>query len=507
MALNPVEHRLVELCNHWEPFQKDPSKRLLIWKAHENAVRMLQCFFEAQKQESEYQTGDLFIVFDTPFEQSIQYSRDLKITLAGQYDASRDALTQQGITPDWEFDPQNFQDSVSGVGQSLQSFADKHQDHIGHLVAVFMPSTITGEDAFMGWIQRLLATGVPERIRIVLIESLEHPRFTALTSSDHEQIYIETLNIDALTTAQDTFAQEGAVGPAAVYRNFLMGMVTLIEKGSADQVKAKAEDTLAFAKKEQWADQEVVVIMLVAGALLKEKRFEEAVKEYQKARQAALKTVEAQHPAGKDLVMQTWFGEAGAHLAAGNLQASTECYDRAGLVAQSMPNLILAIEANRMGTFCQGRLEQRDPALERGNAALALGKQLEPDDRPNTTLPFLGIDILRVIDPERVKQMEAVKHRMDAEQITVFANAEQQTATLNDMADAQQFQAVEQSLERDLEQAEQTAFHELEIVVSESQESFQKYFADSRALLGAEWPLTKMLAIPCLLKPEEGVAA
>lgn len=507
MPLNPVERRLVELCTHWETFQQDLSKRLLIWKAPDNALRILQCFFEAQKHETEYQTGDLFIVFDTPFDQSIQYSRDLKITLAGRYDASREELTHQSITPDWEYDPHSVQDSASGFAQSLRSFTDKHQEHIGHLVAVLMPSSITREEAFIGWVQRLLATGLPERIRLVLIESLQHPRFTPLMSSGHAQIAVETLNFDALTTAQETFAQEGAVGPAAVFRNFLMGMVTLMEKGSADQVKAKAADTVAFAKQQQWADQEVAVTMMVAGALLKEKRFEEAVKEYRKARQAALQTVEAKHPAGKDLVMQTWFGEAGVHVASGNLDAATACYDQASLVAQGIPNLVLAIEAYRMGTFCQERLRQKDPALERGDAALALGKQLEPKDRANTTLPILGLDILRVIDPDRVKQMEEIKHRMDAEQTTILAKAEQHIAALSDTAAAQQFQAVEQRLEEEGEQVEQKAIQELEAVVKKGSDQFVKYVTDIRTLLGTEWPLTGMLAIPCLPKPEQGVAA
>src|SRR5262245_59578200 len=49
-------------------------------------------------------------------------------------------------------------------------------------------------------------------------------------------------------------------------------------KAPADQVKAKAADAVAFARKQGWADQEVVIAVLVSGALLKERRFEEALK-------------------------------------------------------------------------------------------------------------------------------------------------------------------------------------------------------------------------------------
>lgn len=502
MALNPVERRLVELCHHWEAFRQDPSKRLLIWQVPDNAVRMLQCFFEAQKHETEYSAGGLFIVFDTPFENSIQYSRELKTTLAGRYDASRELLSRQGVAPSWQYDPLETQDSAVGVLQSFCSFADTHQKDIGHLVAVLMPSRMGHLDGFIGWVQRIVSLNIPEHLRFVLIDSVDHPRFTALTAARHASVSVETLHLDALTVAQETFAQEGAVGPAAVFRNYLMGMVTLIEKGSADQVKAKAQDALAFAKKEQWADQEVAVTMLLAGAFLKEKRVEEAVREYRSARNAALKTVEAHHPAGKTLVMQTWFGEAGVHLAAGELQAATDCYDQAATVARDVPNLILAIEAYRMGIFCLGRAGQRAPALERADALVKLADQLEPDKRTMTTLPFAGMDILRALDPDRAKQVEDVKHRMDARQKQVLSNTEQQVSRLNDRAEAQQFHAVERSLEQGVREAEGIARQELNAIVANSSEPFRQYLADMQRLLGPEWPLTGTVAITPLLEPE-----
>lgn len=502
MALNPVERRLVDLCQHWDAFRKDSSKRLLVWQAPDNAVRLLQCFFEAQKHETEYSAGGLFIVFDAPFENSIQYSRELKATLAGRYDASREILSRQGVAPNWPYDPKHVQDSAVGVLQSLQSFANTHQQDIGQLVAVLMPSRMGNMEGFIGWVQRILSSNIPEHLRFVLIESVDQSRLTPLIAAGHAYVSVETLHLDALTVAQETFAQEGAVGPAAVFRNYLMGMVTLMEKGSADQVKAKAQDALAFAKKEQWADQEIAVTMLLAGAFLKEKRFEEAVREYRSARQAALQTVEAKHPAGKTLVMQTWFGEAGVHLAAGELQAATDCYDQAATVAQEVPNLILAIEAYRMGIFCQGRLGQKRPALERADAMMKLADQLEPDKRTMTTLPFAGMDILRAEDPDRAKRVEDVKHRMDARQKQILDKAEQQVAGLSDRAEAQQVQAVERSLEQGARKAEGTARHELNALVMDGSEPFQRYVLEMQRLLGLEWPLTGTVAITPLPEPE-----
>ena len=194
---------------------------------------------------------------------------------------------------------------------------------------------------------------------------------------------------------QETFAQEAAAGPAGVFRNYLMGLVTLVEKGSADQVKAKAIDAFAFAHQQGWADQEVVVRMLYAGALLKEKRCDEAVKIYGGARESAAAAAAEGHPAGRQLVLQTWFGEAGAHLAAGDVDQAAACYDQAAIVAKEIPNVILTIEAYRMGMFCHARLSQRDRAIERGVSALQEADLLKPEARVMTTLPIAAIDLLR----------------------------------------------------------------------------------------------------------------
>ncbi len=496
MALNPVERRLVELGNYWRAFCDDASKRLLIWRVQDNALRMLQCFFEVQKLDSELATGDLFIVFDTAFENSIQYSRDLKLALAGQYEASRDDLTQQGITPDWSYLPESYPDTATGFVQSLCSFEARHQEIKGHVAAVLMPSNIADNSAFQAWLQRALEAAIPERLRLAVIDTVENPQLLPLIELKHPLVFIDSPPVDALSTAQETFAQEGGVGPAAVFRNFLIGLVALIAKGTADQVKAKSKDALAFARKQKWLDQEVVVAMLVAGALLKEKRFAEAISGYKETRATAQQAADASHPAGKDLVLQTWFGQAGAHLAAGETAQAADCYDQAALVAKSIPNLILAIEAHRMAMFCHARLNNRDPAIERGTAAMGLGEQMEPDMRNNTTLPIAAVDYLRVIELDRVKKMEAIKQRRDAGINQSREHAEQQAAQAEKSGVTEQLKAVESKLADETARAEQAAARELDALVTGADPQFRGIFAQARGLLGAEWPLENPVALP-----------
>jgi tetratricopeptide (TPR) repeat protein len=503
MALNPVEQRMVELRQYWEAFRADTSKRLLVWKVSDAATRMLQCFFEAQKHESEYATGDVFIVFDAPFVNSIQYSRVLKEALVGHYEASQDVLKAQGLPTDWELDAQNSPDSTSGFIRGLLSFGSKYYKNMGHLVAVLMPQTVADPDAWCGWLSRALNADMPERLRLAVVDFNEAPRLDKLTSNATALTYVDSPKIDTLATAQETFAQEAVVGPAGVFRNYLIGLVTLVEKGSADQVKAKAVDAIAFARKQKWDDQEVAVSMLVAGAMLKENRFKESIEMYQHARKSSLQAVAAGHPIGQQLALQTWFGEAGVHLAAGDVPKAIKSYDQAADLAQKIPNLLLAVEALRMSAFCHARTQHNALAIERGHDALKVGERLKPEARNMTTLPLVAIETLRAIEPQRVEAMEKIKHQLDKNIEGLDQAVESKAVELEMSSESKKFRNIETVLARETLRAEKDAARELDAVAANGSSSFSETFAYARKLLGSAWPLSTSIALPTAPKADE----
>jgi len=330
MPLNAVERRLVELQSRWQGFREDHCKRMLLWQTQDNAVRLMESFFEVQRQEARdampYVGSDTFIVFDTPFEDSISYSRMLKQALAGHYAASHDAFEQVGQAPDWYFSPESLPDSTRGFVQGLNGLAQHHQGVLGQLVAVMLPSTVVSEAAWTAWLGRALEAGPDPGVRLVVLDSLETPRCGELAESGHPQLRVEVVSMDAWELAEETFAQEPAVGAPGVFRSLLTGLFALVEKGTTAQIMTKANDALIFARRRGWGDQEVAVRMLAAGAMLKAKRFDDTVNHYRHARLIAEELTASGHPAGRDLELQTWFGEASAHFAMEDLPEASRCY-------------------------------------------------------------------------------------------------------------------------------------------------------------------------------------
>ena len=505
MALNPVERRMALLCDHWIAFRDQPEPRLLVWQVPDNALRLVECFAEVQKLDLPYASGDVFLLFKPPYQHGLQFSRAIKEALRGQFDASVDDLQKQGLATDWAFDPGASPDTPAGVAQALRSFGSKYHRVLRHLVLVLMPPSLADGAAYTAWLKALLDCQLPERLRVLLIDPLENPVLTALTAGDDPRVVVQRPAIDGLATAQDTFAQEGGSTPAAVFRNLMMGAVALAEKGSANQVKAKAADALAFARQQKWSDQEVGLRILVAGALLKEKRHAEALTVYTAARAAAEDTVKTGHPAGLKLLLQCWFGQAGVHLSADDPRAAAQCYDEAALVAQRDKNPILAIEAFRMAGFCLARAGDKAPALERLACAVDLGAALKPEARAITTLPVALVDTMRIIDPTRVAAMQQAKLALQQDLDAVRQRSEQRGQQLAASGAPNALDIVEAERQQQAEQVAMKAGKRLAAANEGAEPAFVQAAARGRQLLGDDWLIDNDIALPPT--PEKAAAS
>ena len=425
-------------------------------------------------------------------------------------------LREQGLDADWAFDAASTPDTPAGVAQAFRSLGSKYHRALRHVALVLMPPALADVPAYIAWLQALLDTGLPERLRVLLVDTLENPLLGALASNnvqsevhrgresnvesedDHNdpRLVVQRPAIDGLATAQDTFASEGGSSPAAVYRNLLMGTLALAEKGSADQVKAKAADALAFVRKQKWADQEVALRIVVAGALLKEKRFNEALTVYAAARAAAIDTLRGGHPAGQKLLLQCWFGQAGVQLAAGDLLAAAASYDEAAVVAQRDKNDILAIEAFRMAGFCLARTEQPQPALERLACAAEVSIGVSPDERATTTLPVALVDMLRIIDAERVARMQQAKRALQQALHAARQACETRGTQLAAAGAPGALESVETEYQNQAHNALTEADRQLLALCADAPPAFTKVLARGQQLLGDDWLVDNDLALP-----------
>jgi tetratricopeptide (TPR) repeat protein len=486
VALNPVERQIALLAEHWRAFRDESGRPALVWRAPADAGRLIQCFFETQKLDLPYVTGDLFILVEPPFENSIQYARDVKTSLAGQYAASRDNFAQQGISTTWHGDPARTPDTPAGVVGFLRDFAAAVVPSGVRVVLVPEPKGVADEAAFAAWLRRLLDAGWPEPLRLLLVDRSDlRPRLGGAEKT-RPDVAVQSPALDMLGTAQNAMAQEGGAGPGAVFRNLMMALMALVAKGGADAAQSKAWDALAFARKQNWPDQETAVWLMTAGAYLKEKRTDEALRAYATAREAARQATDAGHPLGRKLILQTWFGEAGVRFSLNDLEGATRCYDEAALVAQAADDRILGLEALRMAAQVRAQRGMREEALERGARLLELGATLPPEQRTHTTLPLAALDLIRTADPATTRRMADILREQEKALQTALSTAEAAIALCE--REGGDLASLERTLAKQQSDIRSDATRKLLAAAQTGDEIFRGHFDRARSLLGDPWP-------------------
>lgn len=491
MSKSPVEKRLEQLRDLWLEASESPALRLAVWRVPDNARRMLSAFFEAQQHSGEWNTPDAFLRLDAAFETSWDYSRALKRTLTTGFEENRDALKNQGIEPDWPAASQDQPDTAAGFMALLSSFAEHYRDHWRHVVVVLEPERVTSPEAFEDWLDAALAAPVLRepraRVRIAITDTNEHPGWQALADRHKNAAQVIGAPVDMFDIARATAAQSGGSGPQVAHRLALTDVMTSLEKGSAAQTSQRADKAMKRCEAEQWHDQQVVLHMAVAGAHLKEKQHGDAIKRYRLARECAARAEAAGHPAGGTLVLQTWFGEAGAWLAAGQNGQAAQAYKQATEVARRIPNVMFIIEGLRMAAYCFAKDGQRQAALDHGLHAIGEAKPLSSEDRAATTFPLLLQDLLRLQDPSRAEKIERAGARYQESVAATHRDMEAKASRLGPSPSPQDLTKLDLLLEAKLESVFAKLCEEREALIARGDVFFRKLVAVGRDFLHRGW--------------------
>lgn len=483
---NMVEKRLEHLGNLWMQATGKPGVELLVWRPPGNAVRMLEAFFEAQKNPGDWSVPDMFLNLRVDFETSYRFSRELKESLRWSYNASHAGFIEEGA-PDWDDAGDSYPDTAAGVMALLDSFANHHSAFFRYLVLVVKPAKVHSEAALEHWIESAVPSSVSGRVRLCLLDDAEGKRWQPLVERFGASARVIVPDIDMFDIARNIAVQSGGAGPATGYRMMLTDVMTTLEKGSAAQVAERAGHALRMAEKQAWPDQQVVLHMMVAGAHMKEQQFTEAIARYRTAHELAVRATEQGHPVGCNLVMQACFGEAGTWLAAGQWEKAADAYRQASQQARAVPNAMFVIEGLRMAAFCSHRLRRDDMAREDLLRTVVEGKQMAPEDRKMTTFPIALQDLMRLQDPRRTAWLEKLVEEYQKRLASAHATAEKKTGKLGSAPERRWLEKIDANLLADCEAAFERLCREREQLIAASDGFFRKVVAVARELLHPQW--------------------
>lgn len=487
-ARNPVEKAIDTLCRQWLQATSEPQVRVIVWRVPGNALALFAAFVEAQQHAQTAATPDLFIHFDAAFDTGYRYSRALKDALLDGYLRSRDTLGELDLPVNWNGPFEQHPDTPAGFLALLDSFTRHHGERLRLSAAVLWPDQVAAPAALTQWLDQAVSAPVPGRVRLVLVETHAQPLWQALLDRHPAQVRQVDAPLDMFDLAHATAAQSAAGGPpgSAAYRQMLTDVMSLLDRRSAADTAHRADRALALAQRQQWPDQQVVVHMAVAGAWLKEQQYRPALLRYRSARECALQAREQQHPAAGDLLMQTWFGEAGTLLAAAQPDAAAQAYAQAAQTAAEIPNALFVVEGYRMAGHCLARARQREGALQHYLQGLAAAREMSQADRVQSTFPLLLQDLLQLEDSRRATALSRCADSYREAIVQAHAHAEQQSAR-QPATRPEALEAIDADLVARCEAAFSRLVKEREQLIGGGDVFFRKTVAVARELLHAGW--------------------
>jgi tetratricopeptide (TPR) repeat protein len=412
---NAILRRVERLAELWAAFAADPGLRLLRWRADADELRMIHLFLDLQSED--WGTiPDVFVRLAPAFDDPERYAGELVAALLAQYDAARADLEARDVPADWQA-PARARDEPEDAFllRVAASLRDYHADRMRHLVLVLVPGAVADDRAFAAWLARLLESGVAPVLRLMVPDPAQAPRLDGLDELAPGLVATVDPALDMPGALEELARSEGVEGPARRFRIQLVNIGNAAGKNNLAAAERAARGALDLARKEGWADQAVVVHMALAAVYLGAGRPEDAIGCYRKAAAAAARA-EA-HPAAPRLRVTAAFGEGAALVAAARWAEAAIVYERAAPLAEAAGDPIMLLEGWRMAGWTHEQAGADRDAWRCGQQALTAGARLPAERRQESTLPWVGQMLLRLLDRhyrDDAHQAEALGQRLEA---------------------------------------------------------------------------------------------
>jgi tetratricopeptide (TPR) repeat protein len=413
---NAIERRVDRLAEQWQAFAADPALRLLRWRAAADDLRMVDLFIDVQGEELGT-TPDVFVRLRPAFGDPSRYASDLLSAFQDQYDAARQGLEAQGIASGWQ-PPEAAADETDPafLARVATSFQAYYADRMQCLVLVLAPAAVADDGAFAAWLIDLLQQGLPPTLRLLVPDPAEAPRLDGLDEMAPGLAVTIDPALDMPGALEELARSEGAEGPAKVFRVNLASIANAGARGNLTAAERAAGRALEVARKQDWADQALVAHMALAAVYLSAGRANDAVGCYRKASIAAEAVAAKKHPAAARLRLTAAMGEGAALVAAARWREAAAAYEQAAPLAETAGDPLMLLEAWRMAGWSHEQAGADRDAWRCGQQALAAGERLPADRRGQSTLPWLGQMLLRLLDRhyrDDVHQAKVMRSRLD----------------------------------------------------------------------------------------------
>jgi len=409
---NAIEQRLDELTDIWNEFAQKPEVNTLRWLIVPDEARMIDLFLEVQNEETS-DIPDLFIRFEKPFHDPLQYGFSLRDELNAKYEEIREAIGQEGLAADWTCPPPKSGDIRTFI-ECCGSFCEYYAGLMEFLVVVLAPGDVAEVAAWEQWLLNIVSAELPPQMKIMVIDTVDAPALERLAEEAPDRVESVPPELDMPGAMEELVRDAPGNGPGFTFRRMFVTLTNAAAAGDLKKSQRAADSALAIAVKEKWHQMQVVIHMALGGALVGAGKNDDALDTYRRAEQAAHEAEAEDDPAGPKLVLQSKMAQAGALIGLSRHGDAALLYENAAVMAESQEDPLMALENWRMAAYCHKETKDFDKSWICGSSALSAADQMEADMRANSTLPYVGQGLLRIAEGGNdTGRIEFVTRRME----------------------------------------------------------------------------------------------
>jgi hypothetical protein len=398
---NPIAQRLDTLSDQWAEFAIDEEARLLCWLFELDELRMADAFLAAQADERAGTHPDVFITFETPFENPHGHGYTLYETLVAGYTASREALREQGVNADWQpaaFTQRPHQD-VQFLVQRCESFIAHHRLS-RHLVLVLRPTAVADPAAYRQWLQRFVGAA-PANLRVLVFDLAQAPVFGALLTAEPHRARAQRAELDMSSALEEVSRDAGNLDtPGGQFRHLFVKLGMALKRQDLPLAMQLGSAALGIATAQGWWHVAVPVHFALAAGLTGAQRIQEALAQYAAAEAAAARGEtegpEDARPACKGMRLQARLGCGSALIAGGAWSMAAKLYeDTAPLAAESGDQRVL-LDCHRLASFSYEQSGDPDRAFRAGMEGMNVARAMDEETLSTSTFPYLAEGLMRL---------------------------------------------------------------------------------------------------------------
>lgn len=404
---NPIQHELEKLDDQWEDFTSSKLP-LFRWYFSADDIQLGLTFIKVKEQLDE-KNPELFIHLHSEFYELDAFGRALademnEMIEEGIADAELEE-TQENVSPatihSWQ--KPTLDNSLNGfncIFRSCKHALDSFGDYVHNIVLVITPARVHSADEYTHWWKSCCDIHArydwPENLKLVLFDTEKNSTLAALAHNNPQHFYSVDAPVDMSAAINAVLRNVDDGSPTAAFRQLTVDLQKAVGKGDKPALEKSAAAAIALAQQHRWFDMWVVTLLTRAAGYLHFQAYELALADYRNAQLIAAQGVQENVPGCNKLQLQSMICEGTCLFSAERFAEAANAYAKGAQEAEQQDDAMLTLEGWRMASFSMERLKEKQSAWSFAMKALEAGRKMEPEQRSQSTLPFVGQALLRL---------------------------------------------------------------------------------------------------------------